>query len=62
MYETIIKIVENLVLPQHLYIESKNMNYYQSPMNFFINHEIHEKARKHEIHENFKTTDARMDR
>jgi hypothetical protein len=57
MYETIIKIVENLVLPQHLYIESKNMNYYQSPMNFFINHEIHERTRKHEIHENFKTTD-----
>ncbi len=47
MYETIIKIVENLVLPQHLYIESKNMNYYQSPMNFFINHEIHERTRKH---------------
>jgi len=29
-----------------LYVERKNMNYHQSVMNFFINHEIHEKARK----------------
>ncbi len=33
------------------------MNYHQSVMIFYINHEIHERTRKHEIHENFTTTD-----
>ncbi len=38
-------------------LKEKNMNYHQSVMNFFIDHEIHERTRKDEIHENFTTTD-----